>query len=596
VATERKHRSRLMLASLLFLVVAAVPAATKTGNVRRVQPRKPGQVRDWSSRHIVYPQGASLRALVLSQRDPRAYWNYLRLVQAANVERARGVDAVAERGGGRAQQPLRGEGGILDGANGGLDGFPGRIRPRVPKLAPPTQQVDWSLPLGAAGLGQDMFPAKFSFDVNAAPDCTNDYVVYTLDTAPSGTQANIVAFNNLYSGSAGSTGICGAGTATVLWAYQVSTAALPTSPIISLDGTKVAFVDGANPAVFHVLTWTAGEGSVFAPNTPTPSEMVDVTLTGATTDSFSSPFIDYYDDAAYVATDNGKLYKITGVFKGTPALAGGPWPRRVGFSAPNLTSPVIDFSTGEIFLGSTDGNLYAFTKGGAQLFPVTIGNGGATGGIVDAPVVDGLNGLVYVATGSDFNLSNATLTQLSSASFSPLQVAPIGDPGAAPLHAGTFNDAYFSSMTNTDWFFYVCGVASGGSTPVLYRVGFDATRTMSATVDGAASVSLSANAGEQCSPMTEINNGVDRIFLGLLTSAQVEFFDISTNATPTLGGTGGVLPVSEAGGTSGIIIDNVSGAAQASSIYFSTLGASSNCAVAGVNQRCAVKLTQAGLQ
>ena len=590
MATERKHHSLFLFVSLLLLVVAALPAAPKAGKGRAGVARRPGQVTDWSSRHILYPQGTSMRALAISQRDPRAYWNYVRILQAANTARAlRATEGVKESA--SAPRGLEGEG-LADGSNYAGDVRPGRGPTKVP--LPP--KADWSVPLGAAGLAQDMYPAKFSFDVNATPDCTNDYVVYTMNTAPSGTQANIVAYNNLYSGSAGGTGICGGGTATTMWAYQVSTVALPTSPIVSLDGTKVAFVDGANPAVFHVLTWTAGEGSVFAPATPTPSEIVDVTLTGATTDSFSSPFIDYYADAAYVASDSGKLYKITGVFKGTPALAPAPWPRRIGFGASHPTSPVIDFSTGEIFIGGADGNLYGFTKGGAQFFPISIGDGSATGGIVDAPVVDGVNGLLYVATGTDFTLtSNATLTQVSTASFAPLQVAPIGDSGAAPIHAGAFNDAYYTSMTNTDWFFYVCGVASGGSTPVLYRVGFDGTRTMLAATD-AASVSLSANAGEQCSPITELNNGVDRLFLGLLTSAQVEFFDVSTNSTPTLGGTGAVAPVAESGGTSGIIIDNVSTATQASSIYFSTLGASPNCMVAGINQHCAVKLTQAGLQ
>jgi len=43
-------------------------------------------------------------------------------------------------------------------------------------------------------------------------------------------------------------------------------------------------------------------------------------------------------------------------------------------------------------------------------------------------------------------------------------------------------------------------------------------------------------------------------------------------------------------------VDNVSTANQASSIYFSTIGASANCKVGGVNQRCAVKLTQGGFQ
>ena len=49
------------------------------------------------------------------------------------------------------------------------------------------------------------------------------------------------------------------------------------------------------------------------------------------------------------------------------------------------------------------------------------------------------------------------------------------------------------------------------------------------------------------------------------------------------------------GGTSGITVDNNSGQAQASSIYFGTLqkSAASPC---GANLYCAVKLTQGGLQ
>jgi hypothetical protein len=597
-----------------------------------------GQVLDWSSRHILYPQGTTLRTLALSERDPRAYWNYLRLSQAANV-------ALAPAGRRRPVRPVK----------------------------PRRELADWSVSLGAAGTAPSMFPAKFSFDVNAAPDCTNDYVVYAINTTPSATQANIAAFNNLYSGSAGGTGICGAGSATPYWAYQVSNVALPTSPILSLDGTKVAFVDGANPAVFHVLTWTASQGTVSAPATPT--QIVDVTLTGATTDSLSPPFMDYYGDAAYVGSDNGRVFKITGVFKGTPALAGSPWPRKAFLGTPGiLTGPVIDFSTGEIFVGSSDGNLYGFTKGGAEFFPLTIGSGGTFGGIVDGPIVDAVNGLIYVGTGEDSTVSNAVIAQVSSASFSVLQTTPIGNHGVVSIHAGAFNNAYFNSSTNglpitigtspvgareagttvtittttahgfvvgenvtvagvgvagyngtwtvvsvpttttftytdttsglansggglvasgsTEWFFYACGVASGGTTnPVLYRVGFNASRTMNATADGT-TVSLSANNGEACSPLTEFYNSVDRLFLGLLTSAQVEFFDISTSLTPALGGTGGVAPVAEPGGTSGIIVDNVSMANQASSIYFSTLATSASC---GTNF-CAVKLTQGGLQ
>lgn len=65
--------------------------------------------------------------------------------------------------------------------------------------------------------------------------------------------------------------------------------------------------------------------------------------------------------------------------------------------------------------------------------------------------------------------------------------------------------------------------------------------------------------------------------------------DISTGVI-----TAGEDFVNYPGGVSGIVVDNTSSAAQASSVYFSTQGVVNvgTC----VNSRCAVKLTQSGLQ
>jgi len=532
-----------------------------------------GQVVDWSSSYAHYPHGASLAALALSQRDPRAYWNYLNLVNRANA----------------AELATRTSRGAVAAA------------PRGAKSA----QVDWSVELGAEGTAATQYPAKFSFNVNAAPDCTNDYVVFTIDNAPNAGQANIAAFNNLYSGAnlGGNPPLCPGGGPNTYWGYRVSNVRIETSPAISLDGTKVAFVDDANPAVFHVLTWTANQGTVTAPVTPSGAEIVDVTLTGATTDPSSSVFMDYYNDVAYVAANPGNLYKITGVFRGVPTLAGGVWPI-TGLGA-TPTSPVIDFSTGNIFLGNAAGQIFGFTPAGTALANsgTTIGNGTVHGGITDPPVIDSLHGLLYLTTGGSAG-GTALVGQFSTTDLSTLATAAVGRNNTTTLHAPTFNAAYFSGNANTpgaatEYFLYVCGVAvTPGRTPVLYRVGFTGSPgTMNSSVD-ASTVSLSANNGEQCSPLTEFANPpvnqageVDRLFFGLLTSAFVEDYDISTNTTPTF-----IARVSEAGGTSAIIIDNVSTAVQASSIYFSTLSASAACATAGTNHRCAVKLTQSGLQ
>jgi hypothetical protein len=562
VSDRRSLFRRHFLPSLAAFIVFTLLAGSDAAGIRKTVPERMGQVVDWSGRHIHYPQGASLRALALSERDPRAYWNYLRLSRPARVL-------------GRPVGP------------GGPTG------PRGPMPRPVRGHADWSVSLGAAGTAQSMYPAKFSFDVNATPDCTNDFVVFAINTAPSGTQANIAAFNNLYSGVSSTS--CGTNTAaTVTWAYEVSAAALPTSPIISLDGTKVAFVDGANPAVFHVLTPVAGQGTVGAPHTPAP--VVNVTLGGlGATDSNSPVFMDYYKDIAYVGTDTGSVYKITPVFKGTPP-AGGTLFATAGTGV--LTGPVVDFNTGNIFVGSADGNLYGFTAAGTAIAgsPLAIGDGSANGGIADPPVVDVVNKLLYVASGA--NGTSAVVVQAGTSSFvSPAPVtAAIGRNGTVPIHAGALNNAYFNSSTNgatgtTEWFFYVCGVeAFPMKRQQLWQVPFNSSRVMSTTATAVGAPS--AHNGEACSPLTELNNGVDRLFLGLLTTGVVEFFDISTSTTPTLGGAGGVAPVAEAGGTSGIIVDNVSAIAQASSIYFTTQATSANCG----GKFCAVKLTQGGLQ
>ncbi len=53
----------------------------------------------------------------------------------------------------------------------------------------------------------------------------------------------------------------------------------------------------------------------------------------------------------------------------------------------------------------------------------------------------------------------------------------------------------------------------------------------------------------------------------------------------------------ETGGTSGMVVDNVSAASQASSLYFGTLGATACSTTGGGNvTACAVKRTQSGLQ
>ena len=106
-------------------------------------------------------------------------------------------------------------------------------------------RVDWAMPLGAnGGMPLAESPAKYNFNVNSTPSCANDFVVYTIAANPSATQANLVAFNNLYTGTTSSS--CPTANQspvstdlkqpTFLWAYALGSEGSALSPTISISG------------------------------------------------------------------------------------------------------------------------------------------------------------------------------------------------------------------------------------------------------------------------------------------------------------------------------------------------------------------------
>jgi hypothetical protein len=301
---------------------------------------------------------------------------------------------------------------------------------------PVKPEGDWAMSLLAGGsVGLGMFPAKFTFDVNATPDCTNDFVVYNTSLAgtaaaaasqtgtfsngltPSGTiiitngansiiltasialntglnflvtngngstgdatnlaaaivrngaavgvtataaaavvtvtatssgpagnsitlggtltkfswnsgtlaggggQANILAFNHLYSTQGGNClGNAANGTGPqVYWSYFTGTGTAVTSVVLSLDGSKVAFVENVGTtATLRILQWQAGEGTAadggvaptttlaagqsWAANCPAGNSCISsIAFNGAAaTDTRSAPFYDYNADTLYV--------------------------------------------------------------------------------------------------------------------------------------------------------------------------------------------------------------------------------------------------------------------------------------------------------
>jgi hypothetical protein len=481
-----------------------------------------------------------------------------------------------------------------------------------------------------------------------------------------------VGFNNLYSGTTPALGICSSRTpgtgitdnvdsATLIWSYNVEAdpgfGSVATSPALSIDGTKIAFVEtdpgNAHPeAHFHVLAPRREDGvgtnlqtvttpvsiTSFTGTTPTAGTATDLSLFNP--DPLSSPFVEYNSDVAYVGDNQGVLYRIINVFCTTPACsgAGSPapsfdsnWPSGTGGGAlsvcmgSQITSPVVD-RAGNVFVGCADGKLYGLNSAGVPLTgsPVTVGDGSATGGIVDSPLLDVVNGYIYVVAGNSLGTGTPSVlvqAHVVSDTLSIVSTATLGAGGHFNLHAPTFNEAYFSSAfsgtvanvqgtvnpsrttstgNTSNWQIYEWGV-SGVSTSeaTLYGVGFDSNHVMTS---GPASnyIQVTSSSGAEYSPLTQILNGsTDQLYVSARANVFANFLEYNlTDFSPGLfpnvvfpfnpsGATASNsagASAQEGSGTSGIIVDNVSSAAQASSVYFGVLGSNT-----------AVKLTQSGL-
>ena len=442
---------------------------------------------------------------------------------------------------------------------------------------------DWSVNLVRGHISANMYPAKYSFDPGAPPSCANDYVVFGLNVAgATAGQANLVAFNNLYSGTGG---MCGAAP-TVMFAYNVTTVKggkVELSPVISEDGTKIAFAETVGTStVFHVLTWTAGQGTIT--KAAAPATMTSLTIPATSTTS--SPWVDYANDIAYMGVDGGSVYKIKGVFNTTPSLAAFPWPVLVS-GGHHLTPPVLDNQLGMLMVGSANGNLYQLNVATTALAVVAVGaHGGTSPGIAAPPIVDVTNGTTFVTAANDgtsgvlVEVDTATLIQLAKGRIG------LGAAGGTALSIPqpAFDNNYYNNPTTG--VVHLCGTGLNDTTPWQYSFGF-LGRTM-IPVSVFAQQLLNSTAAT-CTGWTEFFNpnvgagGTDFFFFGLTqdctgTGTSGCAVALTTDLAPMV-----TAPV--VGGPSGIVVDNYSTAGQASSVYLS-----------GEAENTAYKFTQNGLQ
>ncbi|MBZ5648427.1 MAG: hypothetical protein LAN37_14530 [Acidobacteriia bacterium] len=390
---------------------------------------------------------------------------------------------------------------------------------------------DWAVSLGpTAGMPVAESPAKFAFDVNAAPSCANDFAVFPVAAAAAaGAQANIVALNNLYSGSGGP--LCAMANPTFFWSYAVGTGPATGSPALSLDGKKVVFLENGSNVLFHVLTWVAGQGSNATNGAVAPGAggssvtSLDYTASAApgcaaspAKSTYSSPFLDYTGGLAYVTADNGILYRIKNVFSGTPAVD-----YCITVSAgTKLTAPVYDPVSGKVFV--SDGqSIYGF-KPGAGSFTASgqIQVAGTAGSIVRPVTVDVSFGFVYAFSSHNVANTNAIVSQMpvSLASKVDAAIGPV-PTGAAPKNAiyeGAFDNAYFASGPSAGSL-YACGTqASAAAKRALYRITFGVSGTMNAAPAMSDDTNLDSGStpAGTCSPASEFFDGTkDRLFVGM---------------------------------------------------------------------------------
>ncbi len=471
-----------------------------------------------------------------------------------------------------------------------------------------------------AAVQPNAYPAKYGASLTTA-NCATDFMVYPTGVAGSATSANIIAYNNLYSS-------CG-NSPTVYWAYnteyQSNTGySVTTSPVLSADGTKVAFIEsnGSNAYLIVVRWATGGTPGITNPVAPTLATNITTCTAPCMTatqlnfnDNLSSPFYNYNTvggDEIYVGDTSGNLEQFTGVFNGAVAISTSPWPKNLGAAA--ITSPILDQGVGVIVVGDMAGALHFVNASTAAIQGTAPGIGDA---IIDAPLVDPSTGqaFVFVNVSGAYSYSGYNAVYQYPIGYSG---STIGTPGVNALwsaggvnglaahyiYSGNFDNVYFNSANGTGNMYVVAntGVTTGAT---LYKVAISGG-SLQVGGTSAAATGLTVNAAGAYpwpSPLTEFCNGT----CGTTTSGcaggastctapgstDYVFFSVNRgvvgSCAPGAAGNGcimsynvssptSVTPSGEQSypnptgngcwATSGIVIDNASGTTGASQIYF----------------------------
>jgi hypothetical protein len=647
------------------IALAVLPAAGQEDPAAAKALRTAGDAgtpNDWTHRHVVFSSASGDRDLQLTlQRDPRYWLQLLRRNGSQQAGSSEASDAV-QIASARLAQLLAHNLPNVDSAVESTDsssevdieasGFEFRRRD-AGRL-----RRDWSQTFQTGGVvytfNSPTYPAKFAFSgANLSPSCTADYVVFTLPTggaAPG--NFDIIAYNNLYVSTVGGAAFCSLGAPQAIFEYNASTAngVLNGSPVLSLDGTLIAFVENATApnggAVFHVLKWHSGDTQkvdTLFPQAFNSTTLASCTANGAVAPceynvrytsapflfgkpaTLSSPFVDYANDVAYVTDDAGNVYAIAPVFTATPAnppTVQTGWPINVGSSVV-LTPPVYDSISQNVFVADTVGTEFFIKTSGSTTGSCASGSppclGSSTfaftggGSIFESPVVDSSTGKVFLFGTQSGGTSGSYTVQTDTAlTAGSVQAAQMGTGTLNPIQSGTPDNNYFTSVGTGK--FYACGQNINGEGQ-LYAFPFNASGVMSTTpvIGSPFALGQAANSDAFCSAgLTEVfnqSNNADWLFLGVSNRCVNTLFGgngclISFNVTNSFpSAVASQIAVGgnpQLTGPSGIIVDNVADAAATTittDIYFIFPGGRSCPDYLGSSHTgtCAGSATQSGL-
>ncbi len=611
------------------MVLAISLAMSAQEHASASSPSAVGGPQDWSNRHVIYTRNGSIAQMMLLRDDPRfidSLYRHYSQEHRKDLAAAVGLN-LAEANEDEAEEPDWDIGANEDHLDQGFQPF-AIWDPMHPSSRARNKhsKVDWSVSLGpTGGTSYGETPAIYTANYSS-PSCSADFAVYTINAAPTvGKQANLMGLINLYSDSAGA-GFCSGTAPTFLFSYAIGTGGSALSPVLSYDGTKVAWIENrtANTSYLHVTKWVANQGATatapvavtgtFSNGACSPAaascdfsvEYTAFTYPGCGTaytagNSHSDLYVDYSSDTGFISANNGLLYHISNIFSSTANPV-------VDFCIPvNLTfegtpsgamsGPVYDPILNEVFVTDSE-KIYAYSVNTSATTPnfaaastpsYTFGNSGSnynypTG---PGPLLDMFNGYLYVFSTYDA-AGKTSVTQIptSLASGSAVELGPKNTNADALLFYGAFDNNYYnfgpkSSLSTL----YSCGTdQTNTSWQDLFSISFNAS---TGVVNPTPAMSYNTNVNPSgvpglCSPITEFYDGTnDRIFVGMGEPASsggsnvVTMWKVNTQLTNT-SGTGGTMPTYTAeatgylGGSSGIAADNNSGDAEAESIYFST--------------------------